>query len=303
MLRAAISNANEALAREPDLPIALRALAYVQNSTGRPVEALALARRIAEAGTDDLDTLAALAESYFRVGLAERAIPLYERALALEPDNREFRDQLSRIRFFLGEDRKGLEAIASVPPAQIGTFGMLLYVQNGELERAANAVRAARRTQPVSAAFGFSAFISGAVLAAAGDLPGATEVWSESVRVGEALLEQNENPFNRYGLALAHAKLGHAEQARRHMRQMLARDPKHPLFLFLASEIHALLGERVKATALLRAAIESGFYNLPMIDGMTRSPICTLYSLRSDPEFLAVRGELARRIDDLRRVY
>lgn len=40
-----------------------------------------------------------------------------------------------------------------------------------------------------------------------------------------------------------------------------------------------------------------------MIEGMARSRICTLYSLRNDPEFLAIRADLARRIEQLRARY
>ena len=85
-LRKAISNANQALSKDPNASIAIRALAHISHATGREVEGLLMARRALESNPDDLDAIAAAAESYFRTGLYDRAIPLYEKALAGEPD-------------------------------------------------------------------------------------------------------------------------------------------------------------------------------------------------------------------------
>ena len=81
-LRNAISNANQALSRDPNSSIAIRALVHIQHATGREVEGLLMARRALENNPDDLDAIAAAAEAYFRNGLYDRAIPLYEKALA-----------------------------------------------------------------------------------------------------------------------------------------------------------------------------------------------------------------------------
>ena len=83
-LRKAISNANQALSRDPNAFIAIRALTHISHATGREVEGLLMARRALESSPEDLDAIAAAAEAYFRTGLYDRAMPLYEKAL---PEN------------------------------------------------------------------------------------------------------------------------------------------------------------------------------------------------------------------------
>jgi hypothetical protein len=117
------------------------------------------------------------------------------------------------------------------------------------------------------------------------------------------LLDRHENPYARSSLGRIYAKLGKREQALHHVERLLAPDPHHPVFLFFAAETRALVGDRRGALDALKAAVENGFFNLPMIDGMTRPAIGTLYSLRNDPAFLAIRADLARRVDDLRARY
>lgn len=178
------------------------------------------------------------------------------------------------------------------------TFGLLLYVEVGDLAKAAQAVRDEQSNDPRPILNGFAAYIRGAVLEAAGDLTGARQIWTEYI-----VLTAEELPTSLYGLSLAHAKLGNREKAADCVRRSLAPDPRHPTRLFFASEAHALLGNRRQALDSLKAAVDNGFLNLPMIEGMARSRICTFYSLRNDPEFLAIRTDLARRIEELRQRY
>lgn len=183
------------------------------------------------------------------------------------------------------------------------TFGLLLYVETGELDKAVQAIQEEELRDPPPGRSGFSAYIRGAVLAAAKDFTGARQIWNDAVRHGEALLSKYENSYVHYGLSLNYAKLGNREKAMYSLRQSLAPDPRHPIMLFFAAEAHALLGNRIESLNSLKAAIENGFFNLPMIEGMARSRICTLYSLRNDPEFLAIKVDLARRLEELRARY
>ena len=306
-LRAAISNANQALSRDPNSLIAMRALAHIQNTTQREVEGLLMAKRALDINPDDLDATAAAAEAYFRAGLSDRALPLYEKALRWEPENAEFRSQLARISFFLAENQKGIDAISALPLSRLGsfgaTFGLLVYVETGELDKAVQAIREERAREPRPVLQGFSAHIRGSILEAAGDLAGARQIWSDSVRYREALLTKHENASSHYGLSLAYAKLGNREKALQQLGLLLASDPRNHTRQFQAAETHALLGNRRESLDSLKAAVENGFLNLPMIDGMARSRVCTLYSLRNDREFLAIRSELAGRVEQLRARY
>ena len=207
-----------------------------------------LGRRALESNPDDLDATAAAAEGYFRIGLYDRAIPLYEKALSGEPDNQAFRSQLARMYLFLNEYKKGLAVIAPLPPGQAGIFGLLLYAETGQLQKAAEAVRASQNSdRPHS----FAAYVGGCLLAAAGDRRGATEIWTEGIRQIE--LERLGNPYSHSSLGRLYAKLGRKEQARRHVRQLLAPDPHHPVSLFFAAETLALVGDRREALDTLKA--------------------------------------------------
>jgi hypothetical protein len=52
----------------------------------------------------------------------------------------------------------------------------------------------------------------------------------------------------------------------------------------------------------LKAAVENGFFNLPMIEFNVR-PGLSFHILRDDPEFHAIRADLARRLAHLRTRY
>ena len=297
-LRKAISNANRALSNDPNAAVAIRALAHISHATGREVEGLLMARRALENSPDDLDAIAAAAEGYFRTGLYDRAIPLYEKALAGEPDSLDFRSQMARMYLYLGQHNKGIEVISPMQPSQAGIFGMLLYAETGQMAKAVEIARA----NPTRTPFGFAAYMQGCVLLAAGDPAGAKEMWTRGVRDGEALLARNENPMSRVLHGMLYAKLGSTEQALRNIEQSLAPDPQHPVLLFFAAQARALMGHRREALNTLKAAVENGFFNLPMIEFLTR-PGMSFHILRDDPDFHVVRTDLARRIDDLRARY
>ena len=134
-LRNAISNANQALSRDPNSSIAIRALVHIQHATGREVEGLLMARRALENNPDDLDAIAAAAEAYFRNGLYDRAIPLYEKALAGEPANVDFRSQMARMYLYLGQYKKGIEVISPLPLSQAGSSGCCYTPKPGRWPR------------------------------------------------------------------------------------------------------------------------------------------------------------------------
>jgi hypothetical protein len=73
------------------------------------------------------------------------------------------------------------------------------------------------------------------------------------------------------------------------------------VFLFFATRTHGLLGQRREALASLRAAIQNGFFNLPMIDYVTQPKF--IPGLWDEPDFRGIRADLARRIEELRARY
>jgi predicted Zn-dependent protease len=184
-----------------------------------------------------------------------------------------------------------MEALAPIPPEQAGGFAAVLYAEAGRKDELMKVVRA----HPYG-------YFEACALAIAGDSRGAKELWTDTARRMETTLARNENPYTRAFLGMTYAKLGRREQALDHMRQSLSPEPHHPIFLFFSAQTHGLLGDRQESLRSIRAAIENGFFNLPMIDFVTR-PEMGLAILRNDREFGALRSDLARRLNELRARY
>jgi tetratricopeptide (TPR) repeat protein len=168
-----------------------------------------------------------------------------------------------------------------------------MYAEAGRKDKAIEIVRANPNN---------NGYFLGCALAIAGDSGGARELWISTARRMEAAVERKENPYTRAFLGMTYAKLGRRQEALHHMRQSLASEPHHPIFLFFSGQTYGLLGERQESLRSIRTAIENGFLNLPMIDFVTR-PMMGLAILRDDPGFRLVRTDLARRVNELRARY
>jgi tetratricopeptide (TPR) repeat protein len=174
---------------------------------------------------------------------------------------------------------------------------MLLYLETGQMDKALEFAR----TESSSDSTGFTAYMQGLVLAAAGDDAGARQLWRKSANSGEVLLAKNENPYGRAFLATTYAQLGERKRALQHLDRSLADDPHHPTFLFFAMRTRALLGQRREALEHFRAAVDNGFFNMPMIDYVMQPKFVP--GLQQENEFRIIRADLARRIEDLRARY
>ena len=294
-LRAATSHVNQALARDPASPSAARALVDIHHLSGRLTEALIVARTALENNPESTEITAAAGEAYFRTGLYERAIPLYQKALATQPENRWFRTQLARMYLFLGDHSKGLEMISSLPLSEVGPFGMVLYAVSGSMDKAVEVARTDRDTGLV----GFFGFFRGCVLAGAGDRAGAERIWSEGVQLGESRSKEYQNAFLHVWMGQRYAELGDREKARRHLQKGLEIDPHNAVLLFFAAETEAILGDASAAARNLQAAAEGGFLNLPMVKFLTH-PMFAFHAVRDDAEFKVVIAQMEHKLSDLR---
>jgi DNA-binding winged helix-turn-helix (wHTH) protein/Tfp pilus assembly protein PilF len=294
-LRSAVTYANQALAKDPRSPTAMRALVDVHHLSGRSIEALVLARAALEADPEGVDTIAAAAEAYFRNGLYERAIPLYQKALAAEPENRAFRGQSVRMHLFLNDQANGLDLISSLPPSAVGQWGMLLFAEAGMMDRAMEVARTDPQTQLV----GLFGFFRGCVLAEGGDQAAAIEIWRKGIELAEPRSREYDNALLHQWLSLRYAKLGDREKALQHMESSLAVDPGNPVQLFLAAETDSLLGNREAAIRKLQAAANGGFTNVPMARHLA-GRMYAFYGIRDDPAFLAVLAQMDEGLSSLR---
>jgi DNA-binding winged helix-turn-helix (wHTH) protein/tetratricopeptide (TPR) repeat protein len=295
LLRASIANANRALSVNANSAAAVRAVVHIQHSTGRPVEGLLLARRALDHDPSSLDAIEAGAEAYFRTGQYDRSADLYKKALTLEPDNSEFRRQLARMHLFRGEYQKGLDALAALPISEAGPFGMALFLEAGQRGKAIAAVKSHSHDY-------FSAYFGGCVLDQVGDHPGAHALWTKGANIALDLLSRHENPYTRVFLGVLYGKLGMRDRAVEQVHRALESDPHHPTFLYFAAKAHAILGDRDRAIELLMDATENGFSNVFMLDYHQR-PGMAFFELRNDPALQAVRAQMARRVEELRRIY
>ena len=116
----------------------------------------------------------------------------------------------------------------------------------------------------------------------------------------EAELRLADEYRKRVILALIYARLGQAAEARDHIRRALALNPGHPWTLFLAGEMEGLLGNRQAALSYVRQAVDRDWLQLPYFDHYQRSDH-GFYAIRNDPRFRALRSEVARRVEELRK--
>jgi tetratricopeptide (TPR) repeat protein len=148
----------------------------------------------------------------------------------------------------------------------------------------------------------FAAYMRGCVLSLAGDPAGARSIWTDAIRKSEEQLAEYENPYARSWAGMLFAKLGNREQALRNAQLSLKPDPKHPVHLFFAAQTYSLLGLKHEGLETLKTAVDNGFFNLPMIEYLSR-PGMALSAVRDEPEFAAIRADMAKRIDALRARY
>jgi TolB-like protein/DNA-binding winged helix-turn-helix (wHTH) protein len=296
--RKASSNVNRALSLNPDSTIASRSLGFIHHSGGQAIEGLLITQRALERHPDDLEAIAASAEAHFRVGLYDRAITLYENAIAGEPTNASFRTQLARMFLYLGQHERGMQVIASLRPEQAGPFGMVLYLEAGQLETA----RRIARIDSFGPYWLFGVYMRMYVLTRAGDPAGARETGLKSVHSARRFLDLGENPWIYAFRGMVQARLGQKAEALESAGRAVALDPRHHMFLFFDAQTRSLLGLRREALDTLKAAVANGFLNLPMLEFHSRSGLA-FHPLRDEPEFAAIRADMAKRIDVLRARY
>ncbi len=137
-LNDAINRANKALELDPNLITARQALIHIYHSTGQNEEGLWQAKRVLESAPDDFDAVAAAALAYFRAGMMDRAIPLYQKAVSLNPLDPGIRSEYARCYIYTGEYQKGLDALSPILAQKQGGewVAMWLYRELGQFDKA-----------------------------------------------------------------------------------------------------------------------------------------------------------------------
>ena len=300
MLNASLDNAHKALAKDPNLIIARRALIHIYHSTGQTEDGLRQAKRILETNSGDPDALEAAGLGYFRAGMMDRAIPLLQRAVAADPLNASFRNELARSLDHNGEAQRALEILApTMANPESAWVAALCYRSLGQFEQAIAMERRCLAAAPLTQAAWFDL---GGVYIAAGRAAEARATWTEGARVIESQVAKFENFRTRIWLGLLYAALGRRDQALAQTRIALALEPADPWALYHAGCIRALLGDRNEALRLIRRALDNGFLSLHYVTGYQRLGF-PLHSLRNDPGLHELTRSLEQRVNELRARY
>jgi serine/threonine protein kinase/TolB-like protein/thioredoxin-like negative regulator of GroEL len=292
VLDAAFASANKALALDPNLIVARRALITFYRNVSQTEEGLKQAKLALATNPNDQDAIKATAFAYFETGMVDRSIEFYSRALAADPPDDEVRAALARSYLYAHEYQKGLDILATAL-ARNNWVAMLLYGKLRQYDKAAEMYEKLHVNQPNNL-LGYLDY--GRILKEAGQPKQAREVWLEGARVGEAQATKIENVRTRIWLGHLYAELGERDKALEQIRRVLAIEPNNAWVLHQTGEIYANLGDKRQAVSYLRQANEHGWLEFQYYEALDKL-------LGDDAEYRAVRDALQKNVDDLRAQY
>src|SRR5262249_9964561 len=280
-LEAAISSANKALSIDSNSIEARRALMHIYHSTGQAEEGLKQARLVVESSPEDFDALEAAGLAYFRAGMPDKAIPVYQKAIGADPFDPTVRSELARCFLHTGEYKKGIDALTPVLAQDQGGEWMAanLYRALGQFDKAIEMGRRDIEKSPGD----LQVFIDlGEAFRAAGQTDQARKTWAEGARRGESKIGASENVRTRMIIGHLYSLLRLREKALEQVRLALAVNPSDPWVLYNAAVTSDLLGNRRDALDYLRRAAAHGFLAIQFLDSQ-HHPWSDLNGLRNDP--------------------
>jgi tetratricopeptide (TPR) repeat protein len=294
--RASIGNARKAIAIDPSVAMARRALISIFHTTGQAEEGLREAAILRKSDAADPVSLSAIADAYLRAGMPDRAVPFYEQALQMDPEDTAIPGSLAFTAYWAGQYELGLRVLEHQPPNRTWLPGINLAVAAGRLEVARTVALQAMRdpaTMPLTVAF------AGLILRDLGEGELVRRILRERLPVYEHEVANLRNERLRIGLGLSYSILGNRSRAGDQVRLALETNPGDPLTLFYSSEIYAQFGDDPQAIDYLREATVRGFLALHYLDW----PHFRLYYFRAHPEVRALRDGLIAKIGHLRKLY
>ncbi len=124
----------------------------------------------------------------------------------------------------------------------------------------------------------------------------------EGAAQAEAELRVADEYRKRVIVAQIYARLSQAAAARAHIQRALAINPGHPWTLFFGGAMEGLLGNPEGALSYARQAVERDWLQVQYFD-YYQQPHHGFYALRNAPQFRALRDEVARRVEELRKSF
>jgi DNA-binding winged helix-turn-helix (wHTH) protein/TolB-like protein len=295
--RASIENARKAIAMDPGVAVARLALITIFHTTGQAEEGLEEAAILRKLGAADAVSLSAIAEAYLRAGMPQRAVPIYQQALARDPEDPALADQLAFTAFWARQYQLGLRVLDGQSlEAGLLLPGLNLAVATGQREML-RAMRARvvedRNVGLINIAY------SGLIFRDGGDWELVRRAVRKKIPVYERQAASLRNERLRIGLGLIYSLLGDKLRAQEQARLALDINPGDPWTLFHSGEIHARTGDDRQAIAYVRQAIARGFLAQHYLDW----PHFSLYRLRRHPQLRMLRETLASKIAVLAEKY
>jgi tetratricopeptide (TPR) repeat protein len=264
---------------------------------GRGQDGLAHAKRVLAIAPHDPGALAAAGRAYFRAGMMEKGISLLEEAVRSDPDDESSRYELGFCYYFSRQYLRGLDVLA--PIADVPRVRWILPFHYADLGNCAKATELARlHPKPLDAQL----FFLTRIFEICGDPDSARKELMADAAELESLLELGNRSDSRMVLALVYAQLGRRPEALEQVRRAQTRSPGNAKVLFYTAETHAVLGNRREALSYMRQSVDLGWVALYFFDQHER-PYFPFHSLIDDPEFRALRDEVARRVEELKKIY
>ncbi|HTC93580.1 MAG TPA: tetratricopeptide repeat protein [Terriglobales bacterium] len=276
---------SRALAAEPTDDDAYRGLASAYEQMGRLQDAEQTYQRAIELRPHYWAGYRWLGHFYAQHGRYQEAVEQFDRAAAVSPDNSSIYYNLGGLYIFMGRYN---DAIHALQRAIALRPGFEAYANLGQaymrLRRFDDAIGSYQQALTLNVRdFRSTGYLADAYYWAPGKRDQAAPLYERAITMADEELKLNSKDIDVHLLlAEYHARLGHADAARMHMRQALKFHPDEPETMFFAALVENQLGNKAGAIQWLGKALHQG-YSLAEINAAV-----DFDNLRSDPAFQAI---------------
>ncbi|MEE9270669.1 MAG: protein kinase [Candidatus Krumholzibacteria bacterium] len=270
-LEVAETNFRKALERDPQSAAARRGLVRVFMEWGKSEECLKQGQAMLQADREDIDALSVRGEAYVLGGLPDKAVPLFQRIIELDPENQGAHWYLVFTHVWAGQNDEALEAGQTFiskfgEDPEVHTWIAVSYHNLGEWDAAA--VHYDRAIALFGDESNMYVFIYAGILhKQMGDPERAREIFSAGVEISKKkLAAYPDNHRVRDIIAGLYGGLGDKELFLKHAQAFFAAGHRSYAFSYIASGYLAV-GERDRWCELLRQCGRGGQNILWIFEG------------------------------------